>query len=107
MDTRNVVEIELLSGKRILLPNKWDKIYDLCEKTRWLLRRAEAFPFFKFEKQRYVKFKFRTRFETIDDFFDPKFRVKCTLSQFASMFGIKVTPFERMLVENDLAYDPS
>ena len=105
MDTKNVVEIELLSRKRILLPKSWEKVYNICEKTRWLIRRASTFPFFKFEKQRYVKFKFRTQYETIDSFCDPTYRVNCTLSQFASIFGVEIPPFERVIVENDLAYN--
>lgn len=103
MDTKNVVEIELLSGNRILLPKRWEKIYNLCEKTRWIIRRSSVFPFFKFEKQRYVKFKFRTHYETINDFSDPTYRANCTLRQFAFIFGIEISSFEQMLVENDLA----
>ena len=103
MDTKNLVEIELLSGKRILLPKLWEKVYNLCEKTRWLIRRSSTFPFCKFEKKCYVKFKVRTHYETINDFSDPTYRVNCTLRQFASMFGIEISSFEQMLVENDLA----
>ena len=94
MDTKNLVEIELLSRKRILLPKRWEKVYNACEKTRWLIRRSSTFPFFKFENKRYVKFKFRTHYETVNDFSDPTYRVNCTLSQFASMFGVEISPFE-------------
>lgn len=103
MDTKNVVEIELLSRKRILLPKSWEKIYNVCEKTRWLIRRSSTFPFFKFEKKRYVKFKFRTHYETLNDLSDPTYRANCTLSQFVFIFGIEILSFEQMLVENDLA----
>ena len=103
MDTKKLIEIELLSGNRILLLSQWEKVYNLCEKTRWLIRRSSTFPFFKFEKKRYVKFKFRTHYETINDFSDPTYRVNCTLYQFASMFGVEISPFEKVLVENDLA----
>lgn len=103
MDTKNLVEIELLSGNRILLPNQWEKVYNACEKTGWLIRMSSAFPFFKFEKKRYVKFKFRTHYEMINDFYDPTYRANCTLRQFAFIFGIEISFFEQMLVENDLA----
>ena len=102
MGEKNLVEIELLSGKRIILPKRWEKVYNACEKTGWLIRMSSAFPFFKFEKCRYVKFKFRTHYETLNDRLDPTYRVNCTLFQFASMFGVEIEPFERMLVENDL-----
>lgn len=105
MNQNNSIEIELINGNRVLLEQKWNKVYNLCEKTRWLLKRTPVFPFFKFEKQRYVKFKFMTAYETITSCTDPTYRVKCTLLQFASMFGIKISPFEKTLVENDLAYD--
>lgn len=44
-------------------------------------------------------------YDTMTSISDPTYRVKCTLSQFASMFGVEVLPFEKVLVENDLAYD--
>ena len=102
MDTKSMVEIELLSGKRIILPKRWEKVYNACEKTRWLIRMSSTFPFFKFEKRRYVKFNFRTQYETLNDRLDPTYRVNCTLCQFASIFSVEIEPFERMLVENDL-----
>ena len=104
MDTRDVIEIELLNGTRILLPKDWSKIYKLEEKTAWHLGLSSAFPFLKLKKQCYVSFKFRTHYETLDDFFDPTYTVNCTLTQFASMFNINVLPFEKTLVENDLKY---
>ena len=103
MNTKSMVEIELLHGKRILLPKCWEKVYNVCEKTGWIIRMSSAFPFFTFEKCRYVKFKFMTQYETIGDRLDPTYRVNCTLCQFASIFGVEISHFEKMLVENDLA----
>lgn len=104
MDTRDVIEIELLNGTRILLQKSWSKIYNLKEKTVWHLGLSSSFPFLRLKKQRCVSFKFRTKFETIDDFFDPTYTVNCTLTQFASMFNVNILPFEKALVESDLRY---
>lgn len=98
----NKVEIELLNGNRILLPNDWFKVYGLKEKIRVKLKLVSKFPFISFEKERYVKFKFRTHYESLDSIFDPCFKVKCNLSQLAFLFGVNFTQFEQSLVEHDL-----
>ena len=104
MDSDNLIEIELLNGKHTLLKRDWDKVYGISEKTRWLFKLKSAFPFFKLEKQQYVKFKFRTHYEALNDFSDPCYRVKLTPLQLANLYGVKVRPFEQAVVENDLAY---
>ena len=102
MDLNNLVEIELINKKRTLLVKNWRKVYNIYENTRWLLRRASTFPFFKFEKKRYVKFRFRTHYDTIDDFRDPEYKANCTLLQFAALFDASVTSFEKTIVRSDL-----
>ena len=97
----NKVEIELLNGNRILLPNDWFKVYSLKEKIRVKLKLVSKFPFISFEKERYVKFKLRTHYESLDSIFDPCFKVKCNLSQLAFLFGVNFTPFEKSLIEHD------
>ena len=98
----NHVELELLNGTRILLPNEWFKIYNLKEKIRVKLKFISKFPFISFEKERYVQFNFRKCYESLDSILDPRFKVKCNLSQLAFLFGVNFTQFEQSLVEHDL-----
>ena len=96
------VELELLNGDHILLPNVWSKIYNLKENTRVKLKLISKFPFISFEKERYVKFRFRTHYETLDSMFDPSFNVRCSLSQLAFLFGVDFRKFEETLLDYDL-----
>jgi hypothetical protein len=96
------VELELLNRNHVLLPNDWSKVYNLKEKSRVKLKLVSRFPFISFEKERYVKFRFRTQYKTIDSLYDPSFNVRCSLSQLAFIFGVNFRPFEKSLVEHDL-----
>lgn len=61
-----------------------------------------TFPFLKNEKHHYVSFKFRTKYENINDFMDPRYNVNCTLTQFASLFDVKIKSFEESIIEHDM-----
>ena len=98
----NNIELELLNGDHIFISNEWSKIYQLKEKSRIKMKLISRFPFISFEKERYVKFRFRTQYDTLDSIFDPRFKVRCSLSQLAFIFGVDFTPFDKSLVEHDL-----
>lgn len=105
MNTTDLIEIELLNGNRIFVPfDSFRKIYSVCEKTRYILEWTCVFPFFKFKKTTYVKFKLRTHYDTINDSEDPTYRAKCTLIQFAYLFKVNVASFEATRIESDLNY---
>ena len=97
------VEIELLNHTRILIPNRWVKIYDLREKERHIFKFDKCFPFLKIEKQRYVSFRFQTVYETSRDRADKSYKVNCSLRHFLALFEVKnVKSFEQGCIEGDL-----
>ena len=99
---KDLVEIEDLNGNRFLIDNHWSKIYDLVEKTRFVVRWCSRFPFVHFEKQRYCSFKFRTIYTTLNSFFDKRYKINCNLSQLAALFGIEFKEFDRTIVMHDV-----
>ena len=97
------VEIELLNHTRILIPNRWDKIYDLREKERHIFKFDKCFPFLKIEKQRYVSFRYKT-YENTKSYTDKYYKVNCLLWHFLALFGVKnVKSFEQGCIEGDLS----
>lgn len=97
------VEIELLNKKRLLLENDWTKVRNLVEKTGYFIKSSSRFPFFSIEKRRYCSFMFRTTYDTIDSFFDPKYKVNCTLPQLAALFDVAFKEFDKTIVEHDIS----
>ena len=95
------IEIELLNGKRMLLQNDWKKVYNICEKTKKIFKFLPKFPFIKIEKIKYVSFNFMTHYEAMQSISDPKYNVKCSLQQFASLFDVTIVPFEYGLIAGD------
>lgn len=98
----NYLELELTNSKRILIENDWDKVYDIHEIHCHSLKFTKTFPFISFVEKMYTSFKFRTQYATLNSYFDPKYKVNCSLLQLTKMFGAKVKSFEKMCIENDL-----
>ena len=98
MMKKDFVEIEVLSGKRFLLENDWEKVYDLAEKSWYSFKLSSKFPFISFEKHRYCTFKFSNN----NSLFDKKFKVNCNLSQLAALFDIDFKKFDLTMVNHDV-----
>ena len=98
---KDYVEIEVLNGKRFLLENNWEKVYNLAEKSWYSFKLSSKFPFISFEKHRYCTFKFRT-FRNNDSFLDKKFNVNCNLSQLAALFDVDFKEFDLTMVNHDV-----
>ena len=98
----DIIEIELLSGKHTLLPKRFDKVYDICEKWTHNIKFTKHFPFISVSKVKFVSFKFRTEYETVNSEEDPRYYVNCTLAHLCRMFGIDIVTWERSCIENDL-----
>lgn len=96
------VEVELVNGHRTVIPKEWDKLYNIEEKTRTSFKLTKQFPFVKCVKQTYVSFRFRTEFVYANSWFDPKYKVRCSLAQLAKLFDANVTSFDKTIVESDL-----
>ena len=101
MMKKDFVEIEVLSGKRFLLDNSWEKVYNLVEKSWYSFKLSSKFPFISFEKHRYCEFKFRTLNNNYS-LFDKKFNVNCNLSQLAALFDIDFKRFDTTMVNHDV-----
>ena len=102
MNTDNLIEVELLNGKRILIEKRWDKVYDIIEKYYNKLKFKHTFPFFTFEKIHYVKFTLQTTYQTARSRYDKVFKVNCTLIQFALLFGVKIPSFDVAKIKSDV-----
>ena len=98
MMKKDFVEIEVLSGKRFLLENNWEKVYNLAEKSWYSFKLSSKFPFISFEKHRYCTFKFSNN----NSLFDKKFKVNCDLSQLAALFDIDFKKFDLTMVNHDV-----
>lgn len=96
------IEIELTNGNRVLLQKDWEKVYSLEEKNCRCIEFTIKFPFLRISKKRYVSFKFRTTYETMNSLCDSRYCVNCTLIELAKMFDVDVKPFELNVVENDM-----
>lgn len=102
MMKKKFVELEVLSGKRFLVENNWEKIHDLVEKSWYSLKWSSKFPFVSFEKHRYCTFKFRTLYNTMDSPFDERYNVNCNLSQLATLFDVDFKGFDTAMVYHDI-----
>ena len=102
MIKKDYVEIKVLSGKRFLLENNWEKVYNLAEKSWYSFKLSSKFPFISFEKHRYCTFKFRTVYSTLESCFDKRYNVNCNLSQLAELFDIDFKEFDTTLVYHDV-----
>lgn len=78
------------------------KVYSLEEKNCRCIEFTTKFPFLRISRKRYVSFKFRTIYETMNSLCDSRYHVNCTLIELAKMFDIDVKPFELNVVENDM-----
>ena len=96
------IEIELINNRRIVLPKRWDKVYDAYEMTKISLKLTKKFPFIVQEKVRCTHFAFKTQYEYAESSDDTRYLANCSIVQLAALFGIKVEPLEKSLVENDL-----
>ncbi len=105
MSSGDYVEIELLNGKRLMIEKRIDKVYDLYEKPCLVFKWSSSFPFFRIERRRVVRFRYRKFYETIDSWLDPRYIVNCTLVQFVALFGVNLKPFELAIVQNDINYE--
>lgn len=101
MAIRNGIEIELTNGKRILVVNDWDRVYDLYEKSYSSISFTKRFPFVKIDKCLYTSFKMQ-EYKGMVSYDDERYKVNCSLVQLASMFGVKLKSFDRAKVEGDL-----
>lgn len=96
------IEIELTNGKRILVENDWEKIYDVKEKFRFKFKLMKKFPFFKIIRQRIVSFKVHKTYNYMESVFDPSYAIKNSLLDLATMFGVSVKSFEQNMIECEL-----
>ena len=101
MSTSSLIEIELTNGNHIVIKNNWDKIYNICEKTYATWHLTSRFPFIAIRHHRYTSFKIQEGVY-VKTCYDKRYKVNCTLCQFASMFGVKLKSFEQACVEADL-----
>lgn len=101
MMKKDYVEIEAMSGKRFLLDNNLEKVYNLVEKSCYSFKLSSKFPFISFGKHRYCTFKFRI-FSNNNSVFDKKFNVNCNLSQLAALFDIDFKKFDFTMVNHDV-----
>lgn len=44
-DLDKYIEIELIRGTRVVLPKRWDKVYDAYEMTKTFFKLTNKFPF--------------------------------------------------------------
>ena len=102
MMKKDYVEIEDRSGKRFLLDNNWERVYNLAEKSWYSFKLSSKFPFISFEKHRYCTFKFRIRSFNNNSLFDKKFNVNCNLSQLAALFDVNFKEFDFTIVNHDV-----
>lgn len=96
------IELELMNGNRVILQKDWGKVYSLKEKNCHCIKFTATFPFLRISRKRYVSFKFRTTYETLNSCDDPRYNVNCTLIELAKLFGEYVKQFELNVVENDV-----
>lgn len=89
-----MIEVEVLSGKRFLLDNDWSKVYKLVEKTKSIIRLHSKFPFIFFEKKTFCEFKFKTFYSELTSVFDKRYKVNCNILQLASLFDVNVKQFD-------------
>lgn len=101
-DLDKYIEIELIAGTRVVLPKRWDKVYDAYEITKTFFKFTNNFPFIIQEKVRCTHFAFKTQYEYAESSDDTRYLANCSIVQLAALFGVKVEPFEKSLVENDL-----
>ena len=97
-----LIEIELTNSNRVVLQKDWEKVYDLTEQNSHCIEFTSKFPFLRISRKRYVSFKFRTTYETMNSLCDSRYNVNHTLIELAKMFGVDVKPFELNVVEHDL-----
>ena len=100
---KSYIELELLNKNRILLHvDTWRKIYGLVEKNRVIVYFCKKFPFISFKTRPFVAFKVRTKYEYLDSFLDPTFKVNCNLREFMKLFGQEFVKFEETIVDYDV-----
>ena len=97
-----MVEVKLVNGNRVLLPNDFRRVYNLVEKTTTCITWTAKFPFLKFEKHTYVKFKFESCHSVSKNIYDPVYKVDCMALQLASLFDVNAKPFEFSVITYDL-----
>lgn len=100
--TNSCVEIELINGHRMLIDNDWSKVYSIEEKIKKSFKLISSFPFVEVENKKYVTFMYRTKSEYLNSEDDPVYNVNCSISQLAKLFGVKVTEFEKAMIEHDI-----
>ena len=98
-----LVELEMLNGTRKLVYINANDIYNIRERSRRIVMFKKSFPFFSVQKERYVAFQCYTQFPATHkpDLFDARYKVRCTIAQFAKLVGIEYTSFDIARVEQD------
>ena len=99
----NNVELLLTNGKKILMSNfDLSKVYDVREITKSKLFFSNKFPFIKIIDEPITKFRYRTQYSSMNDFFDDRYSVACNLMQFCHIVGIDVDHWEKSIMDSDL-----
>ena len=94
------VELELLSGKRIIEQFDSEKVYCIAEHRHKRIRFKKKFPFFYFVPETYSSFKYRTHYSYINCISDPKFKVNCDLNSLMELLEIKFKPFSETVLKS-------
>ena len=98
----NMIEIETISGNRFLIDNDWSKVYNLVEKTRYVMKLQTKFPFIVFKKHTFCDFKFKTVYNTLRSCFDKRIKANCNILQLASLFDVNVKCFDESCTNHDM-----
>ena len=98
----NMIEIETISGNRLLIDNDWSKVYNLVEKTRYVMKLQTTFRFIVFKKHIFCDFKFKTIYNTLTSWCNKRIKAKCNILQLASLFDVNVKCFDESCINHDM-----
>lgn len=99
-----ILELQLLSGKRILRNIMPEKVYDLVQLNRRRWHFCKHFPWIGYENKPYIKFRYQDKYETMRDICDSRLKVDCSIACFMSMLGIKYTSWAESNIDSMIKY---
>ena len=96
------LELELVNGVRVIRRFNRRKIYDIKEVKHNKIVFSKSFPFVHLEKETCTKFRYQSKYETMHDFADARYCIRCNMFAFLDMIGLGniVSWDENMLKHN-------
>lgn len=102
LDEFYTLELVLVNGDRVIRRFNRSKIYDIKEVKRNKIVFSKSFPFVHLEKETCTKFRYQSKYETMHDFADARYCIRCNMFAFLDMIGLGniVSWDENMLKHN-------